>query len=64
MTAWVVLATTAPAALLGLLWLRAIQLDLTTAAAAIAERDAADAAFWAIVSRLDHDQHEQDDTAW
>ncbi|WP_369183312.1 hypothetical protein [Streptomyces sp. Y1] len=62
MTAWIILALYGPAALVGLLWLRAIHAELTTAAAAIAERDADDREFWAIVGRLD--QHEQEDTSW
>ncbi|MGA5819713.1 hypothetical protein ACPC54_17865 [Kitasatospora sp. NPDC094028] len=64
MTAWIVLATCGPAALLALLWLRTIARDLATAAAALAERDRTDREFWAIVNPLDHDLHEQEDTTW
>lgn len=64
MTAWTVLATCGPAAIVLLLWLRNIARDLAAAADTIAEHDRIDHEFAAITARIDPDLTQQEDTTW
>ncbi|MQS14493.1 hypothetical protein F7Q99_20045 [Streptomyces kaniharaensis] len=64
MTAWTVLATCGPATIIGLLWLRNIRRNLAAAADTIAERDAVDREFAALIAQLDPDLTDQEDTTW
>lgn len=64
MTAWTVLATCGPAAIVALLWLRRTHAEFTLAARIAAQRDDGDAEFWRIVAHLDPDTTSQEDPTW